>query len=65
MEYLLSQTSGEELEDPGRDPDAPDGTDDAAVDEWDEGDEGFAEEPEDDPEELRVLEHHHQLLLQE
>ena len=57
MEYLFSQTGAVRQQD--WDPDTPDGTGEAEED-WKDGDEGFEEE---EPEEIRLLSHHHALLL--
>ena len=61
MEYLYSQT-GAVLERQDLDPDTPDGTVEAEED-WEDGDEGFEEE-EEELEEIRLISHHHALLLQ-
>ena len=61
MEYLYSQTGAVLQQDLGWDPDTPEGTGEAEED-WDDGDEGFEEEEE--LEEIRLLSHHHALLLQ-
>ena len=58
VEYLFSQTGAVLQQDLGWDPDTPDGTGEAEED-WNEG---FEEEEE--LEEIRLLSHHHALLLQ-
>ena len=59
VEYLYSQTGAVLQQDLGWDPDTQDGTGEAEED-WDDGDEGFEEE---ELEEIRLLSHHHALLL--